>query len=493
MSSNLKLAFTIDAVDRATGPIMAIRRTIQNLVGPAARVRNAYSGVAEGVTAATRSALAVGASVGAGLFGMRRIADTVDRIADAAASLGMTTQKLQQFGYAAQLNGSSLDEMSQSLIFLNKNMAEARDGNAEMVQWMRRAGITSADLRNRSFTAADGLLRIADKFKQVGNVGDNAQRKVAVSTQLLGRQGFRMIQLLNGGASALEELFAEAERYGVIISDDSIRRVGAFNDEWDRLRGTLFGATVDAAAKATPVLQGLIKKFAEWAAVNRVLISTKVEDFFKRINDGLPKFLDGASKVWTMFNRLASGADRVSQALGGWPNLLALLAGLMGAKMVLAVFELAAALRVLNAAAWANPLTWVLAAVVALVAAIPLLVLQWDKVIEKLYQLDKAAPAWLRLMTGPALKFVSSIGGGPQPEGTWSPAPEGSWESSPLLPNRQVAPYSAFPSKADRFDMGGVLDIRIRSDGKTRVEDFRKKPGSLLDLSVDVGNQSGSW
>jgi hypothetical protein len=493
MSGNLKLSFTVEAVDRATGPIMAIRRTIERLAAPAARVRDAFAGVMAGVGAATRGVAAAGVAVSGVAFGLRRVATSVDHIADAAASLGMSVQLLQKLGYAAQQNGSSLDEMSQSLVFMNKNMAEARGGNAEMIEWLKRAGVTSANLRDENFTAADALMAMADKFQHVGNVGANSQRKVAVSTALLGRQGFKMIQLMNGGREAFEALFVEADRLGITLSNDTVKALGEFNDGLDRLGAIAFSYVARGAARLAPVITNIVEKFAEWAAANHRVVSAKVGAFIDRIQRALPGFLEGTEKVWTMFKRLATGADDLSAALGGWPNMIAVLSGLIGAQMVLSVYALATSLGVLTAAVWANPLTWVLATVVALVAALPLLVLQWDKVIEKLYQLDNASPAWLRVVTAPALQVISKFASGPKPEGSWQPQPEGTWETSPLRPDGVVAPYSAFPSKAERFDLGGVLSIKIDGDGKPKVASLVKKPGGLLDYSVDTGQNMVGW
>src|SRR5262245_43600102 len=52
-------------------------------------------------------------------------AEAVDGMSEAAQRVGVTTQALQQLGHAAQVTGSSQEDMGQSLAFLSRNAVEA--------------------------------------------------------------------------------------------------------------------------------------------------------------------------------------------------------------------------------------------------------------------------------------------------------------------------------------------------------------------------------
>lgn len=392
--SSLRLAFVIDAIDRATAPIKRITATMNGLTAPAQNVRAAFGAVLGSVASIVRTSAAAGVALAGVFAGFKRSADAVDNLSDAAKSVGMTTQKFQELGFAAQLSGSSQEEMGQGLIFLSKNMAEAVTGSKEMQLWFQRVGVSMKDLK--SGDAGLVLERIADRFNAVGDAGENSQKKVLATMALTGRSGARWIQLLNGGGKGIRDLREEARRLGVVLSDETVKAMGDFNDGWDRMRMVISSSLATVFRPVAPVLQEIVGNVTGWVVANRALIASRLEAFIKTVKDGLPAFVAGVRGVARAFWQALGFINQVAQSLGGWPSMLALLAGLMGARLVLSVLELAAALGVLSAAAWANPLTWITAGVVALVAALPLLILHFDEVIERLRQLSELFPDWLR-------------------------------------------------------------------------------------------------
>lgn len=491
--SALRLQFVIEALDRATAPVKGISRALDRLTEPASRVRAAFGAVRSALGDIVRVAAGVSAIVGAGIVAFKPIADSVDNINDAAAALGMTTQRYQEMGYAAQLSGSSQEEMGQSLLHLNKSMGEARRGSKEALQMFAHVGVTMDDLRKKDAGAI--YEQIADKFHAVGDAGQNAGKKVEVATFLLSRTGYRMIQMMNGGSGAMRAMYAEARRLGVVLSDDTVKAMGEFNDSWDRLRLTLFGALATLLAKIAPTLRTIIERFVTWVVASRELISTKVEKFIERIVGALPRMLEGVKQVVGALDWFIDRANSVAAALGGWPNVIALLAGLMSVQLLAAVVGLTTAMTALSAAAWTNPLTWVLAAVTALIVALPLLVMHWDEVIKKLYELRDAMPEWLKnkddwlvfkLLPNFELKPPSDANGpgdpatGPPPSWTQNGRPR----LGPVADGKQVARTGA---EKESLDVGGTISIRIDQEGKARVQDIRKATGSPVDIDVYVG------
>lgn len=518
--SGLRLQFVIEALDRATAPVRAINRTLDKLKEPMDRMRAAWGGVRDVLGGVARAVTLVSAAVGSGLFGIKRISDAVDNINDTAQALGMTTERFQQMAYAAQLSGSSQDEMSQALIFLNRNMGEARKGSKEALDMFSHVGITMKDLR--TLNAGQIFERMADVFKRVGDAGNNAGKKVELTTALLGRSGYRLIQMMNSGSGSMRVFYAEAKRLGVILSDETIKAMADFNDSWDRMRLTIFGVMANALTPVMAVLKGVVDRIVEWTAANRGLIATNLKKFVNDLVAGFPAFVGSVKRVLEAVTQLVDVAGRVVATLGGWPNVIALLVGLLGAQMVGAVLSLVAAFASLNVVMLANPMTWVLAAVTALIVALPLLVLQWDKVIEKLQQLNAAMPDWMRdpsnwavvkLLGALGLKGPSSdVGEGdqrpreigrssiwdyskqpsPSGDGNLRPADSGAvpWESDGQpRPGPGAGPRAPgmVVSKKDSVSIGGTLNIRIDQEGKAKVKEIRKLPQSPMDLDVYLG------
>jgi hypothetical protein len=157
----LKLQFVIEAVDKSTAGLRAINKrideTVDKLTLPARKIRAsvnsllAESGI-EKVGAAwdgLRNKIAslpmvAAVSLGGAFAGLHSTVERMAHLQDLALQLNIPVQTLKQLGYAASLSGSSLDEMSQALVFLNSNMAKATTGDKEALLWFERQGLSLA-------------------------------------------------------------------------------------------------------------------------------------------------------------------------------------------------------------------------------------------------------------------------------------------------------------------------------------------------------------
>lgn len=472
--NNLRLAFVIDAVDRASYVVRKVMKTVDGIMEPVGRVRAAFSAVSGVAMSALGKVASLGAAGGAAFYGFKRLADAVDNIGDRSAELGITTQALQRMGYAAQLSGSNQEQLGQALQFLSQNMVEAVSGSKEMQAWFSRVGLTAQQLATMNVQQV--LERFADVFKRVGDSSQASAAKIAFARATMGRGGTAVIQMLNGGSAAMRAAYLEADRLGVVLSTDTVKAMSEFNDSWDRMKLTAFGAIATALKPAASVLEDLLGRFTEWIAANRELIGVRVEAFVKRVADALPGFLDGVERVAGAVGRFVEQADKVAGILGGWPNVMAVLVGLMGVELVASVVSLASSLGVLSAAAWANPMTWMLAVVMALVAAVPLLILHFDTVAAKLRQLRDAMPAWMvRAFEGSFVgRLAEQITGGDKAE-----YQDGRLDrrGAAIVPTRtaqeaqeQALRDAGFGART-RVTVGGEIGIRVDAAG--RIKDVR--------------------
>lgn len=496
MSGALRLAFTLEAIDKATATVRKVNDRIDKLTDPARKVRAAFTslikesrldrigdaadqvgnrfGVLKGqVMGLVTGIAAIGAAGVGAAFGFKSVADQVDHINDTAQLLGISSQQLQRMGYAAQLNGSSLDTLSESLKFLSVNMVEAQHGNQQMVDWFKRVGLSVDQLRKMK--VSEVFEHISDTFARVGDAGQNSAKKIDFMKAVMGRSGAELKQLMDIGAPALRAFYKEADRLGVVLDDKTVGAMGDFNDSWDAMRLTVFGAVANALGAAAPMLKDMLKRITEWTAANRELIATKFEEWVDKIVDNLPKFVDGAGEVADGLEKVFNVASQVSDIFDGWPNLLAVIAGMMGLKLAVSVGELVAALWTLNVAMLSNPLGMMLVAAAALVALLPLLILHWDEVIAKAQQLNNAIPDWMKKVTPLAWAFDKAV-----------------TALAPAAPTGSPLPTTTPGQQFGKTEVGGTLKITIDQDGKARVVDLAKSPGSPLNLSVDTGYVGGA-
>jgi len=360
--STLKLSFVLTAIDNASSRLKGVRDEVDRLTQPLRRVRAGFNSLAEnaglhdlrrslhgvldavGQLGASLGRVAGGVALAAGgaFWGVKRVADSVDKLNDDAQKLGIAPQRLQELGYAAQMSGSSMEEMTTSLQFLSQNMVEALNGSKEMQTWFARLGITMGELRKMD--VGDVFERAADVYHRVGDVGQNAAKKIAMSRAMMGRGGAAQNQLLNQGSAALREFYAEARRVGAVLDNDTIKAMASLNDSVDRARMTLFGAIATALKPVAGLFEGLVNKVVDLVLANRELIATKLSDFVDRVSAALPDIITGLGQFGSAVSDLVGWAQDFAESIGGWGNVLKLVAGLMVGNVLLGVLQLGLAI-----------------------------------------------------------------------------------------------------------------------------------------------------
>lgn len=502
--SQLKLEFVLQAVDKATATVTKINRTIDKLTEPARRVRASFTalikesrmdrvqaamgllgerfgGLTGKLTSVAAGVAAVTAGTTAAVFGFKQVADQVDAIADSAKLLSMTTQELQRMGYAAQMAGSSQDEMSDALRFLNRNIAEALDGNKEAAQWFGRVGLSVDDLRKMK--PGEVFERIADKFKQVGDEGNNASKKIALMQALLGRSGTKLKQVLDLGSAGLREFYAEADRLGVVLDDTTVGAMGDFNDTWDRMRLTVFGAAATALAAMAPVLQDIMNKVVEWTAANRSAIATGFAQWVERVLSRLPAFASAVGTVIDVVVTLVSVADRVARAFGGWEVVIAVVTGVLLGNLAVALATTTTALYGVAVAFLATPFGWFAAGAAAIALAGVAIYDNWDSIEQMFSDIWTSFLDGIDSVVAAMPDWLTDLLGGGAPKQVDINLRDGRGGAVAGVPS------ALGPSGAAKTEVGGTLKITIDSNGKPKVAELKKAPWSPMNM--DVGYTGG--
>lgn len=500
MSGNLRLAFILEAVDRATAPLQRVNARIDKLTEPVRRVRAAFGallresrmervsaawgdvasragGLVDWARGAAGALLGIGAAGTAAWFGIKRVADAVDQAADTAGKLGIAYGDYQRLGFAAQMNASSQEEAGEALRFLSRNMVEAINGSKVMVEWFGRVGLSTDRLRK--MTALQVFEAIADRFNAVGDAGGNAEKKIALMMALMGRSGAGLKQVLDLGSAGLRQLYSEADELGV-ISDETAAQMGDFNDQVDKARFSLLALAAAAARGALPALNDLVQRTLRWSVANRDLIATRVEAFMDRVLPKLPRIAESLAQVLGALASVILAADRFAQVLGGWESVIAIVAGTIIGKGLVAVYGLTTALWGLGAAMMATPFGWVLAGVAALAAGAALVIRHWEPI--KKFFVDLWASVG---------RFFDRFGTSTARPAAGAPSIYAGQEAWARYRAGQAMPTAG--GAAQRAEVGGTLRIQIDGNGQPRVRELRKDAGGVLDFDVYAGATMPGW
>jgi hypothetical protein len=206
-----------------------------------------------GVTMRTAIVASVGTAVAAlgGLaIAIKGAINEADEMGKAAQKFGIGVEELSRLKYAADLSDVSLQGLGTSIGRLSRNMQAASTGTKTAQAAFNALGVEFQNTDGTLRSSSDVLLDISDKFARMP---DGAE-KTAIAMQLMGRSGAEMIPLLNAGGNSIREMGDEAERAGLVISQDAARSAEEFNDNLTRLNSALKGVAIRIASALLPAL-----------------------------------------------------------------------------------------------------------------------------------------------------------------------------------------------------------------------------------------------
>ena len=228
-----------------------------------------------GVTAAATAAVS-------GLFAFTsQAAQWADEVNTLSKTTGISTNELQKFMYATDLIDVSVETLSGALTKLTRNMAEPSKAASE-----------AFDTLKISTTDAIGALRdrqevFYETIEALGKVANETERD-ALAMDIFGKSAQELNPLIKGGAQQLKELGDEAERAGLILSQETLDGLNQFNDKLDLLKSKGTAIKNLAAAEMTPAFDGLLEVADELLDdINEMAKSGELKKLAKELGEGI--------------------------------------------------------------------------------------------------------------------------------------------------------------------------------------------------------------
>ncbi len=244
----------------------------------------------------------------AGLLGTAAMAklthDTIQyasKINDLSQRLGVGTEKLQEFGFAAQQNGSNLDAFATFIERVNVSREAALEGNEKAIESFKELGVTIDDLKGK---------RVQELTNQIANKVKDAdiQKIIAPLREIGGRGAGELVAAFKAG---LEDAGDAARESGVVMSQETIEQLDAIGDRFDliglQLKTTLAPALVTVADSIQAFIDHIRRIGAVLGALTSNVDSEKLKE--KKFD-----FLRGGA-FGELFRQLKSGSVEAEKAL----------------------------------------------------------------------------------------------------------------------------------------------------------------------------------
>ena len=255
--------------------------------------------VAIGTAAIAAGTALVGMTVDAAAY--------ADEMLTQSSITGMSVEKLQAYSYAADLVDVSLETMTTSMAKNIKSMSNASQGSAKFADAYNRLGVT--------VTNTDGTLRDSDTvywevIDALKGVSNETERD-ALAMQLFGKSAQDLNPLIAQGSEGIAALTEEAKRMGAVLSEESIEKLGQFDDSVQRLKQGSLAAKRVMGTVLLPQLQtladsgvsllgqftsGLVDAGGDFNKISQVIGDT-VGGAVNALMQGLPQFIQVGMQI----------------------------------------------------------------------------------------------------------------------------------------------------------------------------------------------------
>lgn len=196
-------------------------------------------------------------------------------LSDLTDKLGVSSEELQKFAYAAKLSGVELDSAALALQFLNKNLST------------KGAASVFAGLKVQT-KEANGQLRPTAAI--LGDVGEainklpDAAKQTAAAMALFGRSGASLLPFFKQGKQGIQGLYDKFDDLGLLVDGEVVTQIDDLGDSIDEVKTQFLSLGTDLLIGIMPYLKQLVS----WVS--------KTVKHFKKFNEE-SGFLKGALQI----------------------------------------------------------------------------------------------------------------------------------------------------------------------------------------------------
>lgn len=248
----------------------------------------AVAGFVTGVAAASA---AIGALV-------VKFVDAGSEIDDNAQKLGISTESYQYWSLVLQRAGSDASNLSMVIRNLTTFTNELSTGNGDALLTLQELGIGYEEFM--AMNTEEQLYAIVEALQGMESQTD----KVAIAQEIFGNRVYQeLLPLLNMEQGSLEDLSAEFENLGLIMSDDTVKSIAEVGDRLDNLGNLIKTSALIIGTDFLPEINGIIDALtalvngsvsAEEAMQN---LSDGIVGIISKIANGAPEFINAAGNL----------------------------------------------------------------------------------------------------------------------------------------------------------------------------------------------------
>jgi len=262
------------AVSRFLGPIAAIGKRVGQFatVGIVAAVA--------GLTALTKHAFS-----------------TMDAVSKLSDRINMSTEDIIRLQHAARITGSDIGSLQKGLEMLVRRVGEATTGTGEAADMFALLGVNARELAGK--TGIEQFEAVRSAIAALPNAAQRAEAAMAI----FGRQGLKLLNLLQLEEEQFELLKQQADDLGLTFDRVAGVQIERANDAFTMVKETFLALGQAIAVRVAPLV---------------VLLSQKIVDFVKQAG-GVGPIVSRGFEIATL--AIGRFADYLELARAGWYSM----------------------------------------------------------------------------------------------------------------------------------------------------------------------------
>lgn len=219
-------------------------------------IKGALAGFTGGAFAGLLASLSTGAITSA----ISNSLEFAGSLGEIAQSLGVGTKFLQEFRFAATQNGATLEQADTALGKFSITLGRAFGGNKAAADSLTSLGLSLEKLKGQSDSerfqsVADAIAKIKDPARQAASAVD-----------IFGRGALAILPTLQQAGAGFRKSAAEAQKFGLILSDKQIQDADHTADKIAKLKQALATKVAGVVSSEANAIGELTDALADLAA-----------------------------------------------------------------------------------------------------------------------------------------------------------------------------------------------------------------------------------
>lgn len=224
-----------------------------------------------------------------------------DNLLTLSAQTDVSAGTLQKWDYAARFIDTDTETMAKALAKVVAQQGSAIKSGEDYITTLDGQQIALKNANGEYKTSEQLFYEMIDALGQI----EDPTLQDAAAQDLFGKSFQDLKPLINAGSEGLKAYGDEAERLGLIMSDEAVGALGAFDDQMQKLKATTEVAGRELAVSFLPATQKVAESLTELAST----VTTALSDGFQDAD--VDTILSG------LFDKLSQGLGNVAEIMPG--------------------------------------------------------------------------------------------------------------------------------------------------------------------------------